>query len=104
MIQRKCIRCNEEIHPMRLEVLPNTQTCVQCSKEGKKAGRLVAIGVGEEIETTLEILDQEVYKKITYQDRDLTEDDLQFIPSDTDEEVIDNNYSNYQTPLPEQED
>lgn len=59
-----CIHCNEPIHPMRLEILPKTRTCVKCSTEGKKAGRIVTHGQGEEIETTLEILDQETAKKI----------------------------------------
>lgn len=33
-----CIHCNTEINPMRLEILPDTQTCVECSTEEKKVG------------------------------------------------------------------
>ena len=27
----KCIKCNNEINPLRLEALPQTKTCVNCS-------------------------------------------------------------------------
>lgn len=62
----KCMYCGEPIHPLRLEILPNTKTCVECSKESKKAGRLVSTGVGEEIEVNLEIVDSETYRKLAY--------------------------------------
>ena len=63
MIKVNCRGCGEEIHPMRLEVLPNTRVCVKCSQVNKKAGRLVAYGTGEEVETRLEIQDAETYRK-----------------------------------------
>lgn len=59
-----CVHCGEVIHPMRLDILPNTKTCVKCSQEPRKAGRLVSRGQGEDVETDLEILDQEVYQKV----------------------------------------
>ena len=31
--QRFCQRCDEEIPPKRLEVLPSTRLCLQCSQE-----------------------------------------------------------------------
>ena len=63
MIEVKCRGCGEPIHPMRLEILPHTKVCVACSQEGKKAGRLVAYGTGEEVETRLEIQDADTYRK-----------------------------------------
>lgn len=27
----KCIKCKEDIHPLRLKALPNTKVCVSCS-------------------------------------------------------------------------
>jgi len=36
MMMRKCSVCNEDINPKRLEILPNTQTCVQHSTVEKK--------------------------------------------------------------------
>ncbi len=63
-IERKCRGCGEQIHPMRLDVLPNTKTCVKCSKEGKKAGRFSVSREGEDISTQLEIHDPEKYQEI----------------------------------------
>jgi hypothetical protein len=37
-----CIRCDREIPPERMEVLPETQLCVQCSE-----------AVGSDFETTI---------------------------------------------------
>ena len=59
MEKRFCKFCGEEIHPMRLEILPETITCVKCSKEKPKAGRIVTHGTGEEIYTEVEILSRE---------------------------------------------
>lgn len=61
---RNCKYCTKEIHPMRLDVLPNTKTCMKCSKEGKRAGRFTFKRSGEDIESTLTIHDQEEYQKI----------------------------------------
>ena len=63
MFNVNCRVCGEQIHPMRIEILPNTKVCVACSQENKKAGRLVAYGSGEEVETRLEIQDADTYRK-----------------------------------------
>ena len=63
MIKVNCRTCGVEIHPMRLEALPSTKVCVKCSQVSKKAGRLVAYGTGEEVETRLEIQDADVYRR-----------------------------------------
>lgn len=55
-MKKYCKFCAEEIHPLRLEILPHTQTCVGCSKERPKAGRIVTHGTGEEIYTEVEII------------------------------------------------
>jgi len=36
MKTKLCISCGEEIPLKRLEILPNTKTCVKCSVEDKK--------------------------------------------------------------------
>jgi hypothetical protein len=63
-MKRNCKHCGVEIPSGRLEILPFTQTCVKCSTEAPKAGRLVTYGQGEEIHTELEILDRDTYRKI----------------------------------------
>ena len=61
---RNCKHCGVEIPAGRLEVLPFTQTCVKCSTEAPKAGRIVTYGHGEEIHTELEILDRDTMRRI----------------------------------------
>lgn len=34
----KCTTCGSDIDPERLEVLPNTKVCVQCSREPVNVG------------------------------------------------------------------
>lgn len=59
-------KCGNEIHPLRLKVLPNTTTCVECSKTDKLVGVPIAIGnKGEEIYTDLNIMTQESYKNFS---------------------------------------
>ena len=31
LLNMKCIKCGEDIHPKRLEILPKTNVCVRCS-------------------------------------------------------------------------
>lgn len=59
-----CKDCGNEIHPMRLEVLPHTTSCRFCTKEGKKAGKFNFSREGEDIQSTLSFYDPEQYKKI----------------------------------------
>lgn len=40
-LTRTCARCKAEISPERLEVLPETQTCVECSTVQKYVGAMV---------------------------------------------------------------
>ena len=46
-MSRQCITCGEDIHPKRLEILPNTQTCTQHSTIEKKAAVTVQMGEGD---------------------------------------------------------
>ena len=94
MIKVNCRSCGDEIHPMRLEILPDTKVCVKCSQVNKKAGRLVAYGTGEEVETRLEIQDAETYRKTAVLEAgvrdnvDLSEIDM-FHNADEDKEDVD---------------
>ncbi len=60
---RKCNVCGEEIHPKRLEILPNTFSCVNCSTTGKKAGVTMVIGEGDHTYNDLVIMDREDFIK-----------------------------------------
>lgn len=98
----KCRGCGEAIHPMRLEILPNTRVCVKCSQEGRKTGRLVTLGRGEDIETVVEILDGKVGSSIHELERqsrkEILEQDLDFLKSSDDEDDEDLDYKFYTNP------
>lgn len=44
MESRMCIKCKEEINPLRVKALPNTKTCVDCSTVGAKKGMSMVYG------------------------------------------------------------
>ena len=59
----KCILCEDEIHPKRLEKIPNTKTCVECSTESPKKGVTVVNGTGDHTWTDLMVMDDEQYEQ-----------------------------------------
>lgn len=63
-VMRKCIECGEKIHPKRLEILPETKKCVNCSNTGKKAGVTVMLGEGDHTYTETVIMDREEFEQI----------------------------------------
>jgi hypothetical protein len=63
---KKCISCGEEIHPKRLEILPNAVKCVLCSNTQQKAGITITKGEGDHTYNDIVILDHEEY--VRYQE------------------------------------
>tara|TARA_R110002020_G_scaffold2135_2_gene9746 strand:- start:1251 stop:1631 length:381 start_codon:yes stop_codon:yes gene_type:complete len=61
----KCIKCEEEIPPKRLEILPGTKTCVKCSTVGAYSGRPILHGKGEDTYVEIDIMTPEQAKKIS---------------------------------------
>ena len=57
-----CIKCNIKIPPKRLEILPGTKTCVNCSTESPKRGVTVMRGSGDHTWVDLEVLTQEQFE------------------------------------------
>jgi hypothetical protein len=51
-----CIGCGEQIHPKRVEILPNTKTCVNCSTTGAKRGIPVMHGNVEKDDTWVDMV------------------------------------------------
>lgn len=58
-----CIKCNQKIPPKRLEILPGTKTCVNCSTESAKRGVPVMRGKGDHTWVDLEVMTQEQYNQ-----------------------------------------
>lgn len=63
---KKCIQCGEEIHPKRLEILPNATRCVACSNTKQKAGITVTKGEGDHTYNETIIMDHDDY--VRYQE------------------------------------
>jgi len=59
----KCIICKGEIHPKRLEIIPETQTCVECSTETPKKGVTITKGTGDHTWTDLMVMNNEQYEQ-----------------------------------------
>jgi len=53
----KCIKCNEEINPLRIKALPTAKTCVNCSTTNRVGGHTVISGKNTYSE--IQIVDQE---------------------------------------------
>jgi hypothetical protein len=63
-----CIKCQEEINPLRLKAVPDTRTCVNCSATSKWYVRNVITGKTTYCETEV-IKDPEFAKTISAMDR-----------------------------------
>ena len=55
----KCTKCGKEVPPKRVEILPNTKTCVNCSTTGAYVGRPIQLGKGEDTYIELDIMTPE---------------------------------------------
>ena len=59
-----CVKCGNKIPTKRLDILPETKTCVNCSTESAKRGMPVMKGRGDHTWVDLEIMTQEQYEQI----------------------------------------
>ena len=66
MIERECLGCGEKINPKRLEILPNTKYCVNCSDSGKKKALTFQYGEGDHSFTDIVIVEEKEYRKIMH--------------------------------------
>lgn len=57
MENKLCIKCKEEIPPLRLKALPNTFTCVDCSTVGTKKSKTIMYGQKDDTWTDIIIVD-----------------------------------------------
>ena len=67
----KCVKCEVEIPPKRLEILPGVKTCVNCSTTGAYVGRPVQLGHGDHTCTELEIMTPEQAKALSDKEGEL---------------------------------
>lgn len=65
----ECLGCGKEIHPKRLEILPNTKHCVQCSDVGRKRGVTVQRGEGDHSYTDVVIMEEKQFIQYIIKDK-----------------------------------
>ena len=65
-----CVKCNKVIPPKRLEILPGTKTCVNCSTETPKRGVPIMRGTGDNTWVDLEIMTQEQFEEFEKLDKE----------------------------------
>jgi|TARA_R110000822_G_scaffold264107_1_gene388293 hypothetical protein len=71
-MKKYCIGCGEQIHPKRVEILPTTKTCVECSTTGAKKGITILKGDVNKDDTWVETLfveeeEYNSYNRLRYQ-------------------------------------
>jgi hypothetical protein len=81
MENRLCIKCREEINPLRLKALPSAKTCVDCSTTGAKRGVPMMFGEKDHTWTDMVIMEADEFdkfekaskQKVTFDTLDKTE-------------------------------
>lgn len=59
---RKCRSCGNEIHPLRLKVLPDTEQCQHCSQAARVAG--FPLITGKTTYSEIQLVDQETANRL----------------------------------------
>jgi RNA polymerase-binding transcription factor DksA len=80
MENRKCVKCMEDINPLRIKALPNTKTCVNCSTVGAKKGVSMMFGEKDYTWNDMVIIEPEEVKTYVAQEEsylDEIEDELE---------------------------
>jgi hypothetical protein len=84
---KKCIKCDVEIPQKRIEILPNTKTCVKCSEIQKKGGITVQLGEGDHTYNEVIIMEAEDLNNYNQYNNVLLENELELIDIDKDNDI-----------------
>ncbi|MDA7492444.1 hypothetical protein N8445_00595 [bacterium] len=68
VVSMKCVKCTEEINPLRVKALPDTKTCVSCSSTSRWYVRNIISGKTTYCETEV-IKNPETARTIAAMDR-----------------------------------
>lgn len=63
MESRICIKCKQEINPLRIKALPTARTCVECSTTGAKKGVPMMFGEKDHTWTDMVIMEPEEFDR-----------------------------------------
>ena len=75
-MEKYCVGCGEKIHPKRIEIMPNTNTCVKCSEVGRKRGVSIQVGEGDHSFTEVVILEEKDYIQYTISEQKMRKKSL----------------------------
>ena len=87
---KKCIKCREDINPLRLKALPTAKTCVECSTTGAKRGVPMMFGEKDHTWTDMVIMESDEYDRFEKQQNQTVSFDIldkTEMNSDEDDEV-----------------
>ena len=62
-MSKKCVKCGDEIHPMRVKILPNTKVCVECSNTGAYRAITTVNGEGDHTWNDIQLMTPEQYAR-----------------------------------------
>jgi hypothetical protein len=69
-MKRYCKGCGGEIPTKRIEILPNTKFCVECSQDEKKQALTIQVGEGDHIYNDIIIMDAKDLRDLSPEDFD----------------------------------
>ena len=71
-----CVKCGDEINPLRVKALPNTRICIGCAEGSvkRKVGITTVNGTGDHTYNDIMIVSEDQLGHTEYEDR-LTEQD-----------------------------
>lgn len=76
MENRLCIKCKQEINPLRVKALPSAKTCVDCSTTGAKRGVPMMFGEKDHTWTDIILMEPEEFDRFEKQNNQKSSFDI----------------------------
>ena len=89
MENRLCIKCRQEINPLRLKALPTAKTCVECSTTGAKRGVPMMFGEKDHTWTDMVIMEPDEFDKFEKANKQKSSFDKVEMNDDGDDDMSD---------------
>ena len=89
MEHRICIKCKQEINPLRLKALPTAKTCVECSTTGAKRGVPMMFGEKDHTWTDMVIMEPDEFDKFEKINKQTSSFDKVEMNDDGDDDISD---------------
>jgi len=76
-----CVKCRDEINPLRVKALPNVKLCISCAEGSvkRKVGITTVNGTGDHTYNDIVIVSEDQLQREEYEDR-LSEDAISETP------------------------